>query len=204
MDTEAIVIGGVTVEAQRSRAKTRFEESAGIIVQEIEAAALKSLPVIAESDPLRAIEVLPGVTTVSDFSAAFNVNPFHLGGIFSVFNADMVDRVELQSGGFGAEYGGRVSSVLTIASDPGDGDFGVDAGVSILATRVAVNGALPRGAAEKLGFTTTRWRASARRSYLDVLFKPWVDFPYHLSDYQGVFEAWTREILKRHCRPALP
>ena len=222
MTTEAIVVAGITVEAERSRAKTRFEESAGITVQEIEAAALKSLPVIAESDPLRAIEVLPGVTTVSDFSAAFNVrggsadqnlilldevpifNPFHLGGIFSVFNADMVDRVELQSGGFGAEYGGRVSSVLTIASDPGDGDFGVDAGVSILATRVAVNGALPRGAAEKLGFTTTRWRASARRSYLDVLFKPWVDFPYHLSDYQGVFEAWTREILKRHCRPALP
>ena len=99
MDTEAIVIGGVTVEAQRSRAKTRFEESAGITVQEIEAAALKSLPVIAESDPLRAIEVLPGVTTVSDFSAAFNIrggsadqnlilldevplfNPFHLGGV---------------------------------------------------------------------------------------------------------------------------
>ena len=203
MTTEAIVVAGITVEAERSRAKTRFEESAGITVQEIEAAALKSLPVIAEADPLRAIEVLPGVTTVSDFSAAFNVrggsadqnlilldevpifNPFHLGGIFSVFNADMVDRVELQSGGFGAEYGGRVSSVLTIASDPGDGDFGVDAGVSILATRVAVNGALPRGAAEKLGFTTTRWRGSARRSYLDVLFKPWVDFPYHLSDLSG-------------------
>ena len=209
MITEAIVVGGVTVEAERSRAKTRFEESAGITVQEIEAADLKSLPVIAESDPLRAIEVLPGVTTVSDFSAAFNVrggsadqnlilldevpifNPFHLGGIFSVFNADMVDRVELQSGGFGAEYGGRVSSVLTVASDPGDGDFGVDAGVSILASRVAVNGALPRSATEKLGFTATRWRASARRSYLDVLFKPWVDFPYHLSDVQGVFEAWT-------------
>ena len=92
------MIAGITVEAERSRARTRFEESAGITVQEIEAAALKSLPIIAESDPLRAIEVLPGVTTVSDFSAAFNVrggsadqnlilldevpifNPFHLGG----------------------------------------------------------------------------------------------------------------------------
>ncbi len=206
---QAIEIAGVTVEAERSRAKTRFEESAGITVQEIGAAALKSLPIIAESDPLRAIEVLPGVTTVSDFSAAFNVrggsadqnlihldevpifNPFHLGGIFSVFNADMVERVELQSGGFPAEYGGRVSSVLTVASDPGDGTFGVDAGVSILASRLAVNGALPRGATEKLGFQATRWRASARRSYLDVLFKPWVDFPYHLSDVQGIFEAWT-------------
>ena len=209
MERQAVVLEGVTVEAERSRARTRFEESAGVTVQEIGSAALKSIPVIAESDPLRAIEVLPGVTTVSDFSAAFNVrggsadqnlilldevpifNPFHLGGIFSVFNADMVDRVELQSGGFPAEYGGRVSSVLTVASDPGDGSFGVDAGVSILASRVAVKGALPRRASEMLGFTATRWRASARRSYLDVLFKPWVDFPYHLSDLQGVFEAWT-------------
>ena len=209
MTSQAIEIAGITVEAERSRAKTRFEESAGITVQEIEAAALKSLPIIAESDPLRAIEVLPGVTTVSDFSAAFNVrggsadqnlilldevpifNPFHLGGIFSVFNADMVDRVELQSGGFAAEYGGRVSSVLTIESDPGDGEFGVDAGISVLASRLAVNGTIPRGVTEKLGFQTTRWRMSARRSYLDVLFKPWVDFPYHMSDVQGVFEAWT-------------
>ncbi len=209
MTSQAIEIAGITVEAERSRAKTRFEESAGITVQEIEAAALKSLPIIAESDPLRAIEVLPGVTTVSDFSAAFNVrggsadqnlilldevpifNPFHLGGIFSVFNADMVDRVELQSGGFAAEYGGRVSSVLTIESDPGDGEFGVDAGISVLASRLAVNGTIPGGVTEKLGFQTTRWRMSARRSYLDVLFKPWVDFPYHMSDVQGVFEAWT-------------
>ena len=210
MDPQALELEGLTVEAARSRAKTRFEESAGITVQEIDAGDLKSIPVLIESDPLRAVEVLPGVTTVSDFSGSYNVrggsadqnlilldevpifNPFHLGNIFSVFNADMVERVELQSGGFPAEYGGRVSSVLTITSDPGDGLFGVDAGVSLLATRVAVKGALPESAAEKLGFTATRWRASARRSYLDVLIKPWADFPYHLTDLQGVFEAWTQ------------
>ena len=209
MNPQAFELEGLTVEAERSRAKTRFEESAGITVQEIEAGDLKSIPVLIESDPLRAVEVLPGVTTVSDFSGSYNVrggsadqnlilldevpifNPFHLGNIFSVFNADMVDRVELQSGGFPAEYGGRVSSVLTITSDPGDGLFGVDAGISLLATRVAVKGALPESAAEKLGFTATRWRASARRSYIDVLIKPWADFPYHLTDLQGVFEAWT-------------
>ena len=209
LNPQALELEGLTVEAERSRAKTRFEESAGITVQEIDAGDLKSIPVLIESDPLRAVEVLPGVTTVSDFSGSYNVrggsadqnlilldevpifNPFHLGNIFSVFNADMVERVELQSGGFPAEYGGRVSSVLTITSDPGDGLFGVDAGVSLLATRVAVKGALPESAAEKLGFTATRWRASARRSYLDVLIKPWADFPYHLTDLQGVFEAWT-------------
>ena len=58
----------------------------------------------------------------------------------SVFNADMIDRVELMSGGFAAEHGGRVSSVLEIESDAGDGDFAVDAGISLLASRVAVAG----------------------------------------------------------------
>ena len=208
--TEAVTLEGVSVEADRSRARTRFEESAGVTVQVIGRKELKAIPVIAESDPLRAIEVLPGVTTVSDFSAAFNVrggsadqnlillddvpifNPFHLGGIFSVFNADMVGRAELRSGGFPPEYGGRVSSVLNVETDAGDGGIGVDAGVSILASRVAVNGSLPGAADDMLGLAASRWRASGRRSYFDILFKPWADVPYHLTDLQGVFEGWTK------------
>ena len=44
MASQAIVAAGITVEAERSRAQTRFEESAGITVQEIGAADLKSRP----------------------------------------------------------------------------------------------------------------------------------------------------------------
>jgi hypothetical protein len=64
---------------------------------------------------LRAVEVLPGVVSTSDFSSAFNVrggsadqnlilldgfpvfNPFHLGGLFSVFNADVLGAAELRA-----------------------------------------------------------------------------------------------------------
>ena len=208
--TQAIALEGVEVEAERSRARARFVESAGVTVQDISRDAMKAIPGLVETDPIRAVEVLPGVSTVSDFSAAFNVrggsadqnlillddvpifNPFHLGGVFSVFNADMVARAELRAGGFPAEYGGRVSSVLTVESDVGDGETSVDAGVSLLATRVAVDGALPEGVEGALGLANTRWRVSGRRSYFDVLLKPWTEFPYHLTDLQGVFEAWTR------------
>ena len=210
LENQAIELEGVEVEAERSRARVRFEEAAGVTVQDISREAMKAIPGLVETDPIRAVEVLPGVTTVSDFSAAFNVrggsadqnlillddmpifNPFHLGGLFSVFNADMVARAELRAGGFPAEYGGRVSSVLTIESDVGDGETNVDAGVSLLATRVAVDGSLPDGAADALGLANTRWRVSGRRSYFDVLLKPWTEFPYHLTDMQGVFEAWTK------------
>ena len=208
--SQAIALRGLEVEADRSRVRARFEESAGATAQDIGRAAMKAIPGLVETDPLRAVEVLPGVSTVSDFSAAFNVrggsadqnlillddipifNPFHLGGVFSVFNADMVSRAELRAGGFPAEYGGRVSSVLTVESDVGDGETSVDAGVSLLATRVAVDGSLPGGVADAMGFANTRWRVSGRRSYFDVLLKPWTEFPYHLTDLQGVFEAWTK------------
>jgi len=206
---QAIEVEGITVEAERSRERVRFEELGGVTVREINLADLNQLPGIVEADPVRAVEVLPGVVSTSDFSASFHVrggsadqnlilldgvpifSPFHLGGFFSVFNADMLDRAELYSGGFPAEHGGRVSSVLQIESDPGDGDFQVDAGISLLASRVAVGGSLPRGAGNSLGLANVKWRASARRSYFDILLKPVFEFPYHLTDLQTVVEGWT-------------
>jgi hypothetical protein len=146
------------------------------------------------------------VVSTSDFSSAFHVrggsadqnlilldgvpiiSPFHLGGFFSVFNADMMARAELSSGGFPARFGGRVSSLIEIESDPGDGAFRVDGGVSVLAARVAVGHGFTGG---PLGLANARWRVSGRRSYFDQIMKPAFHFPYHLTDLQGVFEGWT-------------
>jgi hypothetical protein len=206
----AVALEGISVEAERSRERIRFEEQAGLTVRELLGREIKAIPGLVEADPLRAVDVLPGVVTVSDFSSAFNVrggsadqnlilldgipifNPTHLGGFFSVFNGDMIERAELRSGGFPARYGGRVSSVLEVKTDPGDGRFGVEGGVSLLATRVALGGGLPEAAAERLGFRNVRWRMSGRRSYFDQLLRPVLDFPYHLTDVQGVLEGWTK------------
>jgi hypothetical protein len=208
LDAAAVAVEDLTVRARRDR--VRFEEEAGATVVELSGRDLRRLPGLAEGDVLRAIEVMPGVISTSDFSAAFNVrggaadqnlilldgvpiyNPFHLGGVFSVFNADMVERAELMAGGFPARYGGRVSSVLTVRSDPGDGTAALDAGVSVLATRVALAGGLPTDVAQGLGFERVDARIAARRSYLDVLLSPVVDFPYHLTDVQGAARALTR------------
>ncbi len=205
----AVTLRGVEVEGAASRARSRFETETGVTVRELAGSDIRSLPGLAEADPIRAIEVLPGVTAPTDFSAAFHVrggssdqnlilldgfpifNPFHLGGIFSVFNADMVDRVELSSGGFPAEYGGRVSSVLRIETDPGRGETEVDGGVSLLAARATLSGGLPQGVREGVGLGSARWRLSARRSYVDQLVRPVTELPYHITDLQGVFEGWT-------------
>ncbi len=201
---------GISVEAERSRERVRFENEAGLTVQELGGSVIKGIPGLVEADPLRAVEVLPGVTTVSDFSSAFNVrggsadqnlilldgipvfNPTHLGGFFSVFNADMIQRAELRSGGFPARYGGRVSSVLDIQTEPGGGEVDVDAGISLLATRIALGGSLPESFQNGLGLRRGRWKVSGRRSYFDQILRWTLDFPYHLTDFQGFFEGWTQ------------
>ncbi|MFO7893268.1 MAG: TonB-dependent receptor [Longimicrobiales bacterium] len=207
LEAAALEVEGVRVRARRQLA--RFEEDVGATVVELAGADIERLPGLAEADVLRAVEVLPGVVSTSDFSASFNVrggaadqnlilldgipiyNPFHLGGLFSVFNADMVGRAELLAGGFPARYGGRVSSVLDVRTDAGDGELGVDAGVSLLASRAAVSGGLPRDWTRKLGLGPVNARLSFRRSYFDVLLSPFFDFPYHLTDIQGAAEVWT-------------
>lgn len=193
-----VLIESVTAEGRRAR--VRFETQAGATTRELSKGELKLIPGLAEADVMRAVESLPGVVSTSDFSSAFNVrggsadqnliqldgipiyNPFHVAGVFSVFNSDMVERAELLAGGFPAEYGGRVSSVLNVITDLGSEDFNVSGGVSVLATRLAVGGELPANG---------RFRVGARRSYFDQLLKPFFDFPYYLHDLQLGAELWS-------------
>ncbi|MGI9179162.1 MAG: TonB-dependent receptor [Longimicrobiaceae bacterium] len=205
---EAVALEGIDVRARRdaARERARFETEAGVTARVVSAEQIKLLPGLAEADVLRSIEVLPGVISTSDFSSAFNVrggsadqnlilldgfpifNPFHLGGLFSVFNSDALARAELFAGGFSAEYGGRVSSVLTVESRTGGGEgegLRGEAGVSLLASRLALHGNLPAAVPRLLGGREGGWLLSGRRSYFDKLLAPVVDFPYHLTDLQG-------------------
>ncbi|HEX6037841.1 TonB-dependent receptor, partial [Longimicrobium sp.] len=201
---QALVLDPVEVRSRRDteRERTRFETEAGTTTRVITGEEIKILPGLGEADVLRAVEVLPGVVSTSDFSSAFNVrggssdqnliqldgftifNPFHLGGLFSVFNSDLIARAELLSGGFGAEYGGRVSSVLTVETETGDSTFSADMGVSVLASRLTLRSGMPGFLARSLGGSRGSWFVSGRRSYFDALLRPVTDFPYHLTDVQ--------------------
>jgi hypothetical protein len=205
----ALDIAPVSVEVTRER--QGFSSDAGVSSRRLAASDIRRLPGLAEPDVIRVVQVLPGVITTSDFSSAFHVrggsadenliqldgfpvfNPFHLGGLFGVFNSDMVGGAELLAGGFPASYGGRVSSMLNVESDGGAAGAGFEGagGVSLLASRLALGQDLPASAARALGLRRGRARISFRRSYFDALLKPVADFPYHLTDMQGYFEGWT-------------
>jgi hypothetical protein len=210
----AVEVEAIEVRARRDqdRERARFETEAGVTARVIGGGELKVLPGLAEADVLRAVELLPGVVSTSDFSSAFNVrggsadqnlilidgfpifNPFHLGGLFSVFNPDMVARAELFAGGFGAEYGGRVSSVLNVESrlDAESERVAIDGGVSLLAARMAARAAWPDAVGRVLGGEGGGWAVSARRSYFDQILRPVIDFPYHLTDLQLHASIGTR------------
>ncbi len=99
---------------------------------------IKKLPVIlGEVDPLKTITLLPGIKNGGEASAGIYVrgggpdqnlillddipvyNPNHLLGFFSVFNGDAVKNMEVIKGAMPANYGGRLSSVITIDTREG-------------------------------------------------------------------------------------
>ena len=96
---------------------------------------LKNIPsAFGESDIMKIVLSLPGVTTVGEASSGYNVrggatdqnlilfnggtvfNPSHLFGLFTSFNSDAVEDVELFKSSIPVEYGGRISSVLKVIS----------------------------------------------------------------------------------------
>ena len=96
---------------------------------------LKNIPsAFGESDIMKIALTLPGVTSVGEASSGINVrggatdqnlilfnggtvyNPSHLFGLFTSFNSDMVEDVELFKASIPAQYGGRISSVMTVTS----------------------------------------------------------------------------------------
>ena len=161
---------------------------------------LKAAPAAIEADPIRTIQTLPGVASLSDFSVGLYVrggtpdqnlvlldgsdvyNASHLFGLFSTFPADAAKSTELLRGGYPAQYGGRLSSVLNVITDEGNKEeFEGAGGISFLASRLTLQGPVGRGS----------WLVSSRRTHLDPLIsvaRKAIDtqrFGYHFYDLQG-------------------
>jgi len=95
-------------------------------------------------DVFRSIQALPGVAVNNEFSAKFNVRggnydenlvlvngtqvyePFHIkeadNASIGIFNIDLMKSVNIITGGFSAQYGDRLSSVLNIKYREGNKD----------------------------------------------------------------------------------
>jgi hypothetical protein len=153
---------------------------------------LTKMPAALEPDLFRAVQALPGVSTLSDFSAGLFVrggsadqnlillddvdvyNPSHLFGFFSTFNVDAVKTVDLQKSGYPARYGGRLSSLLDVHNRDGNRKkFQGVARVGILGASTTLEGPWSKGS----------WMLSGRQTYLQAITKMVdIDLPYNFHD----------------------
>jgi len=129
-------------------------------VNKISVNTIKKLPVIlGETDILKSILTLPGVTNAGEGQSGFNVrggaadqnlilldeatiyNSSHLFGFFSVFNADAIKDLKLYKGGVPARFGGRVASVLDIYQKDGNSNsFHANGGIGLISSRILAEG----------------------------------------------------------------
>lgn len=141
---------------------------------------IRELPTILEPDVFRSIQLLPGVKAISDFSSGLYIrggspdqtlilldrttvyNPTHFFGFFSTFNPDAIKDVHVFKGGYPAEYGGRLGSVVDIYNKDGNRrELDGTVSVGLLASRALVEG--PVG-------DDVSFMLAARRSTLEPLF----------------------------------
>ncbi len=137
---------------------------AGITAQKIPIREIENTTFGVETDVMRSIQLQTGVQSAGDVSARYYVrggasnenlvllnevpiyNPFHALGILSAIDPDIINSIEFYKGGFGAKYGGRLSSVLNIITKDGNkNNFGAAAGLSELTAKGVLEGPLPYG-----------------------------------------------------------
>jgi len=162
---------------------------------------VKSVVSPIEADVFRAVLTLPGVAPVSDFSSGLYVrggspdqnlillddidvyNPNHFGGVFSTFNSDAVESIDLIKGAYPAKYGGRLSSVLDVTNRQGNRNYhqGV-ARLSLISSSATLEGPW------KIGKQSGSYMGSFRRTYLELIKAMIDDLPDYYF-YDGHFKV---------------
>ncbi len=174
---EGVDLEEVVVQSNSFREQLR---STQMSVENITTAEAKLLPAFfGEVDILKTIQLKPGIASGSEgrtglfvrggspdqnlivLDEAVVYNPNHLFGFFSTFNADAVKNVDIYKGGFPAEYGGRVSSVIDVKlRDGNDKKFSGSGGIGLITSRLTLEGPIIK---DKSSFIV-----SGRRTYVDI------------------------------------
>jgi len=168
----------IELEEIEVRSQAELEEQKNIGTAQVNTELIKELPSVFEADVFRSVQLLPGVKAASDFSSGLYIrggspdqtlilldrttvyNPSHFFGFFSTFNPDAIKDVRLYKGGYPAEYGGRLGSVLTIYNKDGNRKETVgSATIGLLASRASIEGPYKKGS----------WMLAVRRSTLEPL-----------------------------------
>lgn len=192
LELNSSVLGEVVINAEKNDNNV---QRAQMGVVNVPMRAINTLPVLAgERDIMKIIQFLPGVQQGQEGTTGFYVrggnadqnlvqldeatiyNPNHLFGLFSTFNVNAIKSMTLIKGGFPAKFGGRLSSILDISMKDGNKEnYQIEGGIGLLSTNLTVQGPIEKG---KSSFII-----SGRRSYIDLLTKPFLKGGIHGINY---------------------
>ena len=117
-------------------------------------------------------------------------NPFHSIGFFSVFDTEIIKNADIYTGGFNAEYGGRVSSVMDIRTRDGNRKrTGGRIAVSPFGAKALLEGPLKK--AKNDSDMSISYLLSGKTSYLEQsskVFYQYIDtlgLPFNYTDIYG-------------------
>jgi hypothetical protein len=194
----------IDISAERQEQRTEVKMS----VNKITPREMKQIPSVGgEPDLVQYLQVLPGVVFSGDQGGQLYIrggtpiqnkvlldgmviyNPFHSIGLFSVFDTDIIRNADVYAGGYGAEYGGRISSVMDIKTR--DGNKKRVAGkisANPFTSKLLIEGPLKKP--KKEGDGDASFIFSGKTSYLDQsskVFYEYVDkeLPYSFNDFYG-------------------
>jgi hypothetical protein len=171
-------LGEVVVQGQQSLKEKLTTTQMG--VEHLSIREAKLLPALfGEVDILKTLQLKPGVQSGGEGTSGLFVrggssdqnlvlldnalvyNPNHLFGLFSVFNSDAVQSVDLYKAGFPAQFGGRLSSVVDVKLREGDRQkYTVTGGIGLISSRLSFEGPINKGKGSFL--------VAGRRTYFDI------------------------------------
>ena len=207
VDLEASVqnIDVVVVSAERQEMKTQIYTS----ITKVTPKQMSKIPTIgSEPDLAQYLQVLPGVIFTGDQGGQLYIrggapiqnkvlldgmiiyNPFHSIGLFSVFDSDVIRNADIYTGGFGAQYGGRISSIMDITTRDGNKKrLAGKVSSSTFMSKVLIEGPIKKAKTDNDG--SSSFVFSAKHSYLEQTSKylySYVDtagLPFGFTDFYG-------------------
>ena len=163
-----------------------------------------------EPDFAQYLQTAPGVVTTGDQGGQMYIrggspiqnrvlldgmtiyNPFHSIGFFSVFDTDIIRNADIYTGGFSAEYGGRISSVMDISSKDGNKKhFSGKISINPFGSKLMMEGPIQKLTED--GGATVSYVVSGKTSYLEQTSKllySYIDtagLPFNFTDLYGKF-----------------
>lgn len=172
-------------------------------VHVLEARDLKMVPSAVQQDIFRSIQILPGITSTSDVSSQFYVrggaadqnlilldgmriyNPYHAFGLFSMFDPDIISTTEVYTGAFPPEYGGRLSSVVSLLTKDGNkSNIAGKANINFLSSKFQIEGP---------ALETVRWLASARKSLFSSSLRNFFHQNVPIEFYDGFLKITSEQ-----------